>query len=92
MPNPVLNDRAFQQAAQSDTSAGWAAPSAGTVYVPPISDGPISAHRPGVMTVGGTISATAAMFAILLVTATVGWNAVKVTGNVVNFPRSADRA
>ena len=38
------------------------------------------------MTVGGTVSATAALFAILLVTATVGWNAVKVNGNRLNYP------
>jgi uncharacterized YccA/Bax inhibitor family protein len=97
MPNPVLNDKVFQQAAEEAApeadAAGWAAPapdSAGTVYHPPISDGPSSPYtsiRTGIMTVGGAASATAVLLVLLLGGGVAGWAAVKVdpTGNV-NFP------
>ena len=71
MSNPVLNERSLRAA------GGWAAPQPGTAageYYPPIDDGPVSAWRPGAMTVKGTISATAVLFALLLVAAAVGWS------------------
>jgi uncharacterized YccA/Bax inhibitor family protein len=86
MANPVLNDRAFQQAGRTDAAPGWGAPAASTTYIPPINDGPISRHRTGVMTIGGATTAAGVLFAILLVTATIGWNQVKVTGNQIKFP------
>jgi len=70
MANPVLNERALKEA------AGWAAPQPGTAageYYPPIDDGPVSAWRPGAMTVNGTLTATATLFVLLLVAAAVGW-------------------
>ena len=70
MSNPILNERSLKAA------GGWAAPQPGTAageYYPPIDDGPVSAWRPGAMTIGGTISATATLFALLLVAAGVGW-------------------
>ncbi len=71
MSNPVLNERSLKAA------GGWAAPQPGTAageYYPPIDDGPVSAWRPGAMTIKGAISATATLFALLLVAAGVGWS------------------
>ncbi|MFT3851596.1 MAG: Bax inhibitor-1/YccA family protein [Ilumatobacteraceae bacterium] len=87
MANPFLNDKAMKEASQAGWAAPaapdmaqrstsvWPAPGAGQqgTYVPPIDDGPISTWRSGVMTVGGTISATAVLLAILLASATAGW-------------------
>ena len=85
MPNPILNEKQLEAA-----KAGWAAPKApspgGTVWappgqttVPPIDDGPVSAWRPGVMTVGGSIAKTAVLFVLLLASATAGWIATEGT-------------
>lgn len=79
MANPVLNDKAFTAVATDESRAGWAAPDAGTVWNPPITDGPITRYRTGVMTIGGTVSATGVLFALLLVTAAIGWTATKTT-------------
>ncbi len=79
MPNPILNDKNFEEA-----RAGWAAPTApsagGAVWGPPgstgtrpVDDGPVSPWRPGMMTVRGSITATAVLFVLLLASATVGW-------------------
>jgi uncharacterized YccA/Bax inhibitor family protein len=94
MANPVLSDKTFkQQAVADDSRAGWAAPDAATgstVWNPPVTDGPITPYRHGVMTIGGTVSATAVLFALLLVTATIGWtmtkSAVRTEGNFSVFP------
>jgi uncharacterized YccA/Bax inhibitor family protein len=88
MPNPVLNDKTFA-APKTEADAGWAAPEpatqTGTTWHPPISDGPISPYRRfEAMTMSGTITATAVLFALLLVGAVVGWGAVKVTGESPN--------
>jgi uncharacterized YccA/Bax inhibitor family protein len=83
VPNPILNEKQLEAA-----KAGWAAPKApspgGTVWappgqttVPPIDDGPVSAWRPGVMTVGGSIAKTAVLFVLLLASATAGWIATE---------------
>jgi uncharacterized YccA/Bax inhibitor family protein len=84
MPSPVLNDQTFANANKEAgvEAAGWAAPQLGSNQGP-ISDGPISAHQ-GVhdrMTMKGTMAATGVMFALLLVTAVFGWNAVKDNGD-----------
>jgi uncharacterized YccA/Bax inhibitor family protein len=89
MPNPLFNEDTLKKA-----PAEWAPPQAGTDYVAPIDDGPVSPWR-GVMTVNGTISATAVLFAILLATAAIGWNTVDttidpITGEeIVSFPATA---
>ncbi len=85
MPNPILNDKTFEEARD-----GWAAPTApspgGSVWpaptpgqpgpvTRPIDDGPVSRWRPGMMTVRGSITATAVLFVLLLASATVGWMA-----------------
>jgi uncharacterized YccA/Bax inhibitor family protein len=80
VPNPILNDKTFEEA-----QSGWAAPKApspgGSVWpapggeptAPPITDGPVSPWRSGVMTIKGSITATAVLFVLLLASATVGW-------------------
>ena len=82
MTNPVLNERTLKSA-----STTWAAPEPGTVYVPGINDGPVSSWRPERMTVNGTITATATLFVLLLVTATIGWMQTEpeVIGGVVQY-------
>jgi uncharacterized YccA/Bax inhibitor family protein len=87
MPNPVLNEKAFDKAA-TEGAAGWAAPDAATIHAP-ITDGPVSPWtRTEVMTANGAISATGVLMVILVATGVVGWNAVQVdpAGNVTSFP------
>ena len=48
MSNPVLNERTMRQA-----PATWAPPEPSTDHFPPVTDGPVSPWRPGVMTVNG---------------------------------------
>lgn len=80
MANPVLNDKAFTQATGEESRAGWGAPAAtATVWNPPVTDGPITPYRSAVMTIGGTVSATGVLFALLLVTAAIGWTMTKTT-------------
>ncbi len=80
MSNPFLNDKALKDASQ----AGWAAPdpasvntypgtAPGTGRGTPFDDGPVSPWAGRVMTVGGTITATGVLLAILLVAASFGW-------------------
>lgn len=82
MANLVLNEKRLAEA-----QSGWAAPKApspgGQVWAPPtvpgapVSDGPTSTWRGGVMTLGGTLTATAVLFTLLLVAATAGWFAAE---------------
>ena len=79
VPNPMLNDKQFEEA-----RAGWAAPTAAepgrrrcgrrpaSRHRRRSTDGPVSPWR-GAMTVRGTITRTAVLFALLLISATVGW-------------------
>ncbi len=69
MSNPVLNERTMRQAPTT-----WAAPEPTTDHFPPpVTDGPIGPWKREVMTVSGTISATATLFVLLLVSASIGW-------------------
>ncbi len=70
MANPVLNERTMQQAPTT-----WAPPEpvAGDHFPAPMTDGPISPWHNKVMTVNGTISATATLLVLLIVSATFGW-------------------
>ncbi len=81
MSNPFLNDKAIATASQ----AGWAAPEPSTQVLgparTPITDGPISSWRPGVMTVQGTITATGVLLVILLASAVFGWTSTEELGN-----------
>jgi uncharacterized YccA/Bax inhibitor family protein len=78
MSNPVFNDNTIKSAQQ----AGWAAPQAGTHTAPqPVTDGPVSGWQKA-MTVNGTISASAVLLVLLLVSGWFGWQAA--TGPVNN--------
>ena len=68
MSNPLMNEKAAANAAR----AGWGAPDPSTRSTP-ITDGPVSAWSPKVMTVGGTATATGVLMVLLLATATIGW-------------------
>lgn len=84
MPNPVLNDKTFQA---PDPRTQALSAEAATVWHPPISDGPISSYRTEGMSIGGTITATGVLFALLLVTGAVGWSLVTTSEDqVVRFP------
>ena len=96
MADPILNDKTLEAA-----RAGWAAPHApspgGQVWAPPgdapASDGPVSTWK-GAMTVNGTLTATAVLFALLLASATAGWMAVdektdELGRTVTQFPSLA---
>jgi uncharacterized YccA/Bax inhibitor family protein len=76
MANPILNEKAANEAAK----AGWAAPDPATMAarstpIPGsgISDGPVSTWHPGLFTVRGTATATGVLLVILLASATYGW-------------------
>lgn len=95
MSNPFLNDKAMTKAVDANvasmaaTDAGWAAPDPAT-RARPVDDGPVSPWKGGVMTVGGTISATGVLLVILIASATVGW--MRTEENVlggVNLPMLA---
>ena len=95
MANPVLNEKQLTKAANE---AGWAAPAQTDWSAPspgsrrPVNDGPVSPWTPssGLMTVGGTVSATAVLFTLLLAGAAVGWMGVDAPeGEVYSFPTFA---
>jgi uncharacterized YccA/Bax inhibitor family protein len=86
MANPVLNEKAFQ--AQTDPRSEALAAESATVWNPPITDGPITPYRPRTaeMSMGGVITATGVLLALLLVSAAFGWSLVKEQGTEVTFP------
>ncbi|NOX28611.1 MAG: Bax inhibitor-1/YccA family protein [Actinobacteria bacterium] len=70
MPNPVFNEKKFEEA-----SAGWGAPKAGQhIATQPVTDGPVTSWQKS-MTINGTISASLVLLILLLVSASFGWNA-----------------
>ncbi len=90
MPNPILSDKSLKQLEEREP--GWAAPD-GTIR--PKVDDTVSAWEPpsprstiATMTIGGTASATAVLFVLLLVSAVVGWNATTPApdGQGIKFP------
>ena len=93
MSNPILNESRFQKLREGTAGdAGWGVGSGqpANTWAPPINDGPVSPHHPGVMTVGGTASASMVLFALLLVSAAVGWIAVaEPQPGVLSFPPMA---
>jgi uncharacterized YccA/Bax inhibitor family protein len=90
MANPVLNDKALNDAAR----AGWGAPEGAARSTPlgPMTDGPVSGWQAtsNTMTVAGTATATGVLLVLLLATASIGW---AVTGfgeeTKVKFPMLA---
>jgi uncharacterized YccA/Bax inhibitor family protein len=107
MPNPMFNDTSMERAAQTwapPTAAGrpdpgsiaatTAAGQRGTFTIPPVSDGPVTSWQGGVMTPGGTISASLVLFVLLLASAAIGWTATPSSvlpdgSTVVSFPMLA---
>jgi uncharacterized YccA/Bax inhibitor family protein len=93
MSNPVLNESTFDKLRDRHAGeAGWAVASGqpADVWAPPMTDGPITKHHAGVMTVSGTASASLLLFALLLISAAVGWIAVaEPQPGVLAFPAMA---
>ncbi|HEX9260364.1 MAG TPA: Bax inhibitor-1/YccA family protein, partial [Acidimicrobiales bacterium] len=88
MANPVLNDKVFTTQAGADPRL---AAEANTAVRAPINDGPVSPYtsvREGAMTIGGTITATGVLFALLIITGAIGWGAVEpgVEGQAASIP------
>ncbi|HSM64664.1 MAG TPA: Bax inhibitor-1/YccA family protein, partial [Ilumatobacteraceae bacterium] len=77
MANPVFNENTIKSAQQ----AGWAAPTGQQTAPQPVTDGPVSGWQKA-MTVNGTISASAVLLVLLLVSGWFGWQAA--TGPVNN--------
>ena len=92
MSNPVLNESTFEKLRERHAGEpGWAAAgntsTQGNTWAPPVTDGPVSAYHSGVMTVGGAASASLVLFAVLLISAAVGWVAVaEPQPGVLAFP------
>jgi uncharacterized YccA/Bax inhibitor family protein len=83
--NPALNEKAFQRVAEND--AGWAAQTQQLedAYAAP------SARPPGyadgdVMTVSGTVWATAALLVLVVASGAYGWSSVDATAESVSLP------
>ena len=73
MSNPVFNDATIKGAQQ----AGWAAPTAGShTATQPVTDGPVSGWQRA-MTVNGTISASAVLLVLLIISGVFGWRAAE---------------
>lgn len=74
MSNPILNEKALNEAAR----AGWAAPEGAPRSTPigPMTDGPVSGWQTAsnTMTVSGTATATGVLLVLLLAAASVGWS------------------
>lgn len=78
MSNPLFNEKRM-----NEDRAGWAAPAMGSPIITdvggptstPVTDGPVSSWNKEVMTVNGTITATASLFILLLISASFGWMA-----------------
>ncbi|MBI4885442.1 MAG: Bax inhibitor-1/YccA family protein [Actinobacteria bacterium] len=93
MPNPIMNDKAIDEAAR----AGWGAPNPSTRNTPlgtmlgdPITDGPISEWKGRAMTASGTATATGVLLVLVLAAAAVGWGMTEATpGSEVKFPALA---
>lgn len=93
MSNPILSDKNFKRSVQQfpppqvGHGAGWGAPQVPGAPGGPITDGPVSTWQAGVMTMRGTLTATAVLFALLLAAAVGGWLAVDPDpAGEVSFP------
>ncbi len=70
MPNPMFNESTFGPGGRLPSEAQ-------PIGAPPIDDGPVSPWQRDTMTVNGTISATAVLLFLLLVSASIGWIATE---------------
>jgi uncharacterized YccA/Bax inhibitor family protein len=88
--NPALSDKALARTVPADhLQAGWAAPT----HVPPAPDtvspwtsAPPIATDADVMTVSGSVSATAVLLVLVLAGGVVGWSSTEVTLGTVELP------
>ena len=91
MPNPMMNDKAVDEAA---SAPGWGAPTvaARSTVIPgtPIDDGPISGWQGAAMTIRGTMTAGGVLLVLLLGAATLGWaSAPDAAQGTTGFPGTA---
>jgi len=91
MSNPMMNDKAVDEAARAP---GWGAPTATarSTVIPgvPIDDGPISGWQSNAMTIRGTMTAGGVLLVLLLGSATFGWaSAPDAGGGAGGFPAMA---
>lgn len=86
MPNPVLSPQRWEEQEGDGQAAGWAAPATGAAGMAggfgarvgqAGADVPLAGEAR--MTIGGTMLATAVLFVLLLITATIGWLQVTQT-------------
>lgn len=86
MSNPFFNERKMERDRAEMGEAGWGAPTgavSGTAMMgdqlttsTPVSDGPISRHEKA-MTLSGTVTASASLLILLLISGTFGWFAAE---------------
>ena len=83
MANPLMTDKAMGLGNLDQKNNTWAPPSA-----QPINDGPVSRWDSGIMTVGGTASATLMLLVLILASATVTWLSISapVEGEAIQIP------
>jgi uncharacterized YccA/Bax inhibitor family protein len=94
MSNPLLNDKAMNQAANRGWAAGEAdagkttGTQAGGTWAPPINDGPVSPWTGGErMTASGAMTASMVMLVLLVAAAVFGWSMVdEPRVGAVQFP------
>jgi uncharacterized YccA/Bax inhibitor family protein len=94
MPNPLLNDKAFEDANKAGYAAGaWGPPqSRSTPLGGPvgtgIDDGPVSRWDSRTMSIEGTATATGVLFVLLIAAGAVGWQLVETVDGVgvTKFP------
>lgn len=86
MPNPVLSPQRWEEQEGDGQAAGWAAPATGAAGMAGglgarVGQAGADVPRAGEarMTIGGTMLATAVLFVLLLITATIGWLQVTQT-------------
>lgn len=83
--SPVLTDQKFQeQTDEARAAAAGGAGSFGRQYDPSVSGAPMPATSYSVMTVGGSITATAVLMVLLIGAAAFGWSQVVQTTPTVN--------
>lgn len=81
--NPALNDRIFEREAAAASQSGWAAPA--TAPTAPHEAPPRVIHD-GAMTIGGVVSASTILIAIVLATGWLGWYATDTSATSVRLP------
>jgi uncharacterized YccA/Bax inhibitor family protein len=101
--NPVLNQNRFDHVSETTTGPGWASTSGPTAEARGVGGGGVGttgrfgageAASPATgktMTVGGTLTATGVLFALILITGTFGWMQVEQTTQTVIDPATGQQ-